>query len=580
MSVITYNENSFFKNGKEHRILCGAMHYFRIPREYWRDRLEKLRQCGFNTVETYVCWNLHEPEEGVFDFTGNLDLAAYIDEAKDVGLDVYLRPGPYICAEWEFGGLPYWLHKYPLMSLRCYDETYLSKVTPYLEKVLEIASPRMAEKGGNIVMMQVENEYGSYGNDKKYLEWIKNKYIERGATCLLCTSDGPSYWMLKGGALDGVLATVNFGSNPEEAFRVLKEFRPNQPAMCSEFWCGWFEHWGEARHTRPAEDVADNYERLLELGGSINFYMFHGGTNFGFMNGSNHQDEYAPTVTSYDYYAPLSEAGDMTECYFKLREVNEKHFGTLPALTVKNTEKKAYGALRLQHFASLTDNLENISEKICSSAPKYIEDIGQDYGYTLYRTHIKGPFYNQPLYLHGMKDRALVYLDGKLLGVIENGYKADELILNDESNAEHVLEILTENMGRVNYGMHVGDRKGLNKVMLDSQHLFGWEIYPLNMRSLEKLTPAPADGKSGFYKGSLHIDGTPCDTFLRPDGFTHGFICVNGINIGRYHNQRGPQKTLFVPAPFLKEGENEILIFETDNVTSGEIIFTDTYDLG
>jgi len=579
MSVLTYNKNSFLKNGKEHRILSGAMHYFRIPRAYWRDRLEKLRQCGFNTVETYVCWNLHEPEEGVFDFTGNLDLAAYIDEAKDVGLDVYLRPGPYICAEWEFGGLPYWLHKYPEMSLRCYDETYLKKVTPYLEKVLEIASPRMAEKGGNIIMMQVENEYGSYGNDKHYLEWVQKKYIECGATCLLCTSDGPSYWMLKGGAIDGTLATVNFGSNPEGAFKTLNEIRPEQPPMCSEFWCGWFEHWGEDRHCRPADDVVDNYDRLLSLGGSINFYMFHGGTNFGFMNGANHQEEYAPTVTSYDYYAPLSEAGDITECYLKLREVNEKHFGALPPLTVQNTVKNDYGTVKLTPCGSLAENLDNISKRIVSAAPKYMEDIGQDYGYTLYRTVIKGPFYQQPLTLHGMRDRAIVYLDGKRIGVIENGYKADNIILNDDSNSEHVLEILTENMGRVNYGMRVGDKKGLNKVMLDAQHLFGWEIYPLDMRILDKLS-GKGCGAPGFYKGILNIEGSPCDTFLRPEGFSHGCICVNGHNIGRYYNERGPQKTLFVPAPFLKDGENEILIFETDNVIDAQVTFTDTYDLG
>ena len=541
--------------------------------------MEKLRQCGFNTVETYVCWNLHEPEEGVFDFTGNLDLAAYIDEAKDVGLDVYLRPGPYICAEWEFGGLPYWLHNYPKMSLRCYDELYLEKVSPYLEKVLEIAAPRMAENGGNIIMMQVENEYGSYGNDKQYLEWVQNKYIECGATCLLCTSDGPSYWMLKGGAIDGTLATVNFGSNPEGAFKVLKEIRPEQPPMCSEFWCGWFEHWGEDRHVRSADDVADNYDRLLSLGGSINFYMFHGGTNFGFMNGANHQEEYQPTVTSYDYYAPLTEAGDITECYLKLREVNEKHFGALPPLTVQNTVKKAYGTVKLAPCGSLADNLDNISKKIVSAAPKYMEDIGQDYGYTLYRTVINGPFYQQPLTLHGMRDRAIIYLDGKRIGVIENGYKADNILLNDDSSSEHILEILTENMGRVNYGMHVGDKKGLNKVMLDLQHLFGWEIYPLNMRNLDKLS-GDSCSVPGFYKGALNIEGTPCDTFLCPEGFSHGFICVNGNNIGRYYNERGPQKTLFVPAPFLKEGENEILIFETDNVIDAQVTFTDTYDLG
>ncbi len=579
MSVLTFDSTSFYKNGVKHRILSGAMHYFRIPREYWKDRLEKLRQCGFNTVETYVCWNLHEPEEGVFDFTGNLDLGAYIDVAKEVGLDVYLRPGPYICAEWEFGGLPYWLHKYPNISLRCYDKLYLKKVTPYLEKVFDIARPRMAENGGNIIMMQIENEYGSYGNDKKYLNWVKEKYIEYGATCLLCTSDGPSYWMLKGGAVDNVLATVNFGSNPEGAFATLKEFRSEQPPMCSEFWCGWFEHWGDQRHARSADDVADNYDRLLKQGGSINFYMFHGGTNFGFMNGANHQEKYEPTVTSYDYYAPLSEAGDLTECYYKLREVNEKHFGTLPPLTVRNTVKKAYGALEMHSCGDLWNNLDTISRKISSASPKYMEDIGQDYGYTLYRTVIKGPFYNQPLTMPGMRDRAIVYLDGKRIGLVENGYAFDDIRLDDHSNGLYSLDILTENMGRVNYGMNVGDKKGLNKVMLDLQHLFDWEIYPLDMRDLNNLenngTSLPA-----FFKGELVIDDEPCDTFLKPSGFSHGFITVNGKNIGRYYNERGPQKTLYVPAPFLKKGKNEIVVFETDSVCDGMIEFTDTYDLG
>ena len=579
MSVLTFGNDKFYKNGKEHRILSGAMHYFRIPREYWRDRLEKLRQCGFNTVETYVCWNLHQPEEDVFDFTGNLDLGAYIDEAKAVGLDVYLRPGPYICAEWEFGGLPYWLHNYPKMSLRCYDVNYLEKVDVYLGKIFEIARPRMAENGGNIVMMQVENEYGSYGNDKKYLNWIKEKYIEYGASCLLCTSDGPSYWMLKGGTVDDLLTTVNFGSNPEGSFEVLKQFRAEQPLMCSEFWCGWFDHWGEDRHERSADDVADNYDRLLKLGGNINFYMFHGGTNFGFLNGANHQEKYEPTETSYDYFAPLTEAGDLTECYYKLREVNEKHFGTLPPLTVKNSVKKAYGAVKLECCGDIWSNTNTITRPIYSPAPKYMEDIGQDYGYTLYSTKIKGPFYNQPLSMPGIRDRAIVYFDRQCIGRAENGYKADNILLNDSSDTVHTLDILTENMGRVNYGPRVGDKKGLNKVMLNLQHLFDWEIYPFDMRELCNLVNE-GDKLPAFFKGTLEIGYTPCDTFLRPSGFTHGFITVNGINIGRFHNERGPQKTLYVPAPFLKQGKNEIIVFETDCVTDCTVEFTDTHDLG
>ena len=580
MSVITYDSERFYKNGKPHVIRSGAMHYFRIPREYWHDRLEKLYQCGFNTVETYVCWNAHEKKEGVFDFSGMLDLGAYIDEAKKTGLDVIIRPGPYICAEWEFGGLPSWLNSVPGLKLRCDNPQYLGKVRTFFEKLFEILSPRMAERGGNIIMLQVENEYGSYGNDKEYTGKLRDMVIELGATCLLTTSDGPSAWHLAGGSVEGTLTTVNFGSNPEGNFAILKEFRNDVPLMCSEFWCGWFDHWGDKHHSRDAGDVADCYDRILSMGGSVNFYMFHGGTNFGFFNGANDEGaDYQPTLTSYDYFAPLTESGDLTECYYRLREVNEKHFGPLQPLTVTDTPKKAYGSFKPAKAGTLFGSVDKLCDPICSKVPPSVDEIGQDFGYTLYRTEITGPCEGQTLFLDGMRDRALVYLNGRFAGLIECGYKADEVKITLGHGEKMKIDVLVENMGRVNYGPKLGDSKGIGVPRISLQHLFGWKTYPLTEELLCMLD-TDCGGFPALYRGTLEITGKVCDTFIYPEGFRHGFIRINGFNIGRYYTDRGPQKTLYVPAPILKSGENVIEVFETDGIGIGIITFTDKHDLG
>ena len=584
MGILTYKDTQFYLDGKPFTVISGAMHYFRIPREYWHDRLLKLKECGFNTVETYTCWNLHERREGEFDFSGNLDLAAYIEEASNLGLNVILRPGPYICAEWEFGGLPSWLLSYENMSLRCYDEAFLSKLRRYYGELLPRIRPYLAANGGNIFMLQIENEYGSYGNDKKYMQAIVDIYRENDMDCLLFTSDGPTFTMLQGGSMEGYLCVGNFGSKPKENYETMKAFRENQPFMCGEYWCGWFDHWGEDHHVRPADEIVSDVEDFMEIGASFNFYMFHGGTNFGFTNGANYAEKFDPTITSYDYNAPLNEAGDRTETYYRIRQTIGKYV-PLPPLTAKDSKKAAYGKVKLTESAPLFENLSNLAAPVHVAAPKFMEDIGQDFGYTLYRTTVHGASDGWGLGIDKVHDRAQIFVDGEKKTTIER-WKRDSyntgLGLPLAKGESVSLDILCENMGRVNYGNKILDRKGIKGVRFGQQYHFDWDMYPLTMDDLSSLEFKKAENLTApaFYRGYLNIEGNPCDTFLRLDGFTKGFVKVNGINIGRYFNPAGPQKTLYVPAPFLKQGKNEIIVFESDSITDPTVEFTAVHELG
>ena len=584
MGIITYNDKSFLMDGKEYTIVSGAMHYFRIPRAYWHDRLNKLKQGGFNTVETYTCWNLHEPREGEFDFSGMLDLGAYIDEAAKLGLNVILRPGPYICSEWEFGGLPAWLLSYENIALRCMDERFLSKVRRYYHALFDhIGQHRLATHGGNVVMVQIENEYGSYGDDKDYLRAVVDIYKECGVDCTLFTSDGTCDWMLSGGTLPEYLCVANFGSHPEENFAELQKFRRGQPNMCGEYWCGWFDHWYEEHHVREAEELAGLHRDMLASGASLNFYMFHGGTNFGFMNGANHGGKYEPTITSYDYNALLSESGDMTPAYYAVRKINEEFFGELPPLTCKNSEKKAYGKVELTEKAFVLDTLEAISTPVKTAEPKFMEQIGQGYGFTLYSTTVKGPITDQMLDFDCVHDRAIVYVNGEKKGWYERSRHQDNIRIDLRTGEEIKLDILVENMGRINYGPMIRDRKGMTGIRFGQRNHYGWQMYPLEMKDLSGVKYEKCDGgveKSSFLRGVLNIEGEPKDTFIRLDGFHHGFVMVNGFNLGRYYNDAGPQKTLYCPAPMLKTGENEILVFETDSSDRNVIEFVDVPELG
>jgi len=569
-------------------ILSGTVHYFRVPREYWYDRLLKLKECGFNTVETYTCWNLHEPREGEFCFSDGLDLGAFLETAKSLGLYVILRPGPYICAEWEFGGLPAWLLSYDNLPLRCYDERFLSKVRRYYKELLDIARPYLASNGGNVIMLQVENEYGSYGDDKDYLRAIAEIYRENGMDCLYFTSDGTCYSMLTGGTLDGCLAVANFGADPKLRFPNLKEFRPDQPLMCGEFWCGWFDHWYEEHHERKPEDVVAALRSFFEMGASFNMYMFHGGTNFGFTNGSNYDNgRLQPTVTSYDYCAPLSEAGDRTPLYYGLRALFEEFLGKLSPMTATESKKAAYGKVKLTEQADLFENLDRISSPIRSAAPKSMEELGQNFGYTLYRSVVTGPREERPIILNEVHDRAQIFADGAFCKTYERCLPLpdDQLATLSLGYGEQVqLDILVENMGRINYGPKMKDRKGLTGVRFGPFYHFGWEMYCLPMEDLSglkfKASEKLPEKRPTFFRGTLRIEGAPADTFVALDGFTKGFITVNGHNLGRYFNTAGPQRTLYVPAPFLKEGENEVIVFESDVTDRLSVEFFDKPDLG
>ena len=589
MGILTYRGSQFYLDGKPFTILSGTLHYFRIPKAYWKDRLLKLKECGFNTVETYTCWNLHEPREGVFDFSDGLDVAEFIRNAQELGLNIIFRPGPYICAEWEFGGLPAWLLTYKDMNIRCNDEVFLSKVRRYYKALLEQVRPYFASNGGNIFMLQIENEYGSYGNDKTYLAKIAKIYRENDVDCLFFTSDGASASFQKG-SMDGYLSVANFGSKPEYKLGILRGLRPDQPLMCGEYWCGWFDHWFEEHHVRPAEEILSDIAEFVRLNASFNFYMFHGGTNFGFTSGANYGEKYEPTVTSYDYNAPLSEAGDRTETYYKLREMIEREYGKLPPMTASDSKKASYGQVSLTEYAIRFDNLERISTPVETAAPKYMEDLGQNFGYTLYRTKLTGPCDDWQMRIDRVHDRAQIFLDGNFRAVFERwdpaGQERADIRVPLAADQTVEMDILVENMGRVNYGTKLWDQKGIHGVRFGLQHQFGWTSYPLPMEDLSGLEFLPiSEDQNGFdqpvfLKGTLEIRDDPRDTFLLPEGFTKGFVMVNGHNLGRYFNPAGPQKTLYVPAPFLKKGENEILVFESDATDRCVVTFTDTPILG
>lgn len=574
-------------DGEPYQILSGAIHYFRVPPAYWEDRLRKLKACGFNTVETYTCWNLHERKEGQFDFDGMLDLEKFIETAEKLDLNVIIRPGPYICAEWDFGGLPSWLLSYPNMAVRCDDPQYLAKVTPYYKQLFDRIRPHLCTNGGSVIMMQVENEYGSYGDDSNYVRKVSKLYTDNGIDCLLFTSDGTSRWMLSGGTLPELLAVANFGSKPKERKEIMKAFKPDQPFMCGEFWCGWFEHWYEEHKAHKPQEIGRMVQEFFDIGGSFNFYMFHGGTNFAFTNGANYdikQNLYQPTVTSYDYCAPLSEAGDVTETYFVIREIIEKNTGKkAPALDISDTPKAAYGEVTADASADLLENIKNLASPIHTAYPQTMEQLGQDFGYIVYSTHIKGPIEPLPLIFTHLHDRAHIFVGGKLVGIRERGRRMDEVTVEVAAGETLALDILVENMGRINYGPKLFDQKGIvGGIRLGQRYHFGWDHYCLPMEDLSALdwkAATPSD-RPTFYKGTLTINDTPKDTFVRLQGFTKGFVTVNGHNLGRYFNPAGPTKTLFLPAPFLQKGKNEFIIFESDKCTCPTITLEDTPDLG
>ena len=574
MPTFNIQDNDFVLDGQPFRILSGAMHYFRVPRAYWDDRLYKARAMGLNTIETYVAWNLHEPRPGEFHFEDDLDIAAFIQAAAQHDLKVIVRPGPFICSEWDFGGLPVWLLKDPELRVRCVYPPYLQAVDRFFNALLPRIAPLQLTRGGPVIMVQVENEYGSYGDDKVYLAHLRDGLRRNGIDVLLFTSDGESGRTLHAGTLEGIHATVNFGFRPERAFRNLRTFQPKGPLMCTEFWDGWFDHWGFPHQVRSAAHMANLYDRMLKAGASVNLYMWHGGTNFGFMNGANHiLNKYLPDITSYDYDAPLSESGDLTKKYHALRRIIGK-YAPLPDLPLPAPSPKlVLGPVPVTEGLPLWDALPSLASPIRRPSPEPMEALDQAYGFILYRTHLRGP-QSGDLSIQELHDRAQVFLDGRPLGVLERNKPGGKLKLDVPPGGAR-LDILVENMGRINFGSRLMDRKGiLGGILLGWRFIFDWEIYCLPLDDLSRVAHLPVTGPlagPAFYRAAFTVD-QPLDTFLALPGWTKGVAWVNGFNLGRYW-KIGPQKTLYVPAPVLRQGTNELVLFELHGTKNMKVEF-------
>ena len=570
-------KESFELNGKPYVIRCGEMHFARIPKTEWRQRLKMAKAMGLNTVCAYLFWNIHEKQQDQFSWTGQSDAAEFCKIAKEEGLYVILRPGPYACAEWDFGGFPWWLLKDKTMQLRTQHAYYLERAKNYLMEVGKVLAPLQISKGGNIIMVQVENEYGSYGEDKVYMNILKSYLLEAGFDVPLFHCDGPS--QLKADHPEGLFAVVNFGSNPAANFKALREVQPTGPLMCGEYYPGWFDSWGRPHHKGDTQRVLNELKYMLDNNASFSIYMAHGGTTFGTYSGAN-SPPYLPQTTSYDYDAPIDEAGNATPKFHQIRKLFSNYLQegeTLPEIPAAEKILKV-GAIQFSAFAALQKNLP---AAVISDRPKLMEDMNQDFGALLYQTTLKKGK-KARLQFKEIHDYALVYLDKKLIGTIDRR-KSNYSLEIPERKKDAGLEILVEATGRVNYGEAMLDRKGIhgpvNLIINNlSVELKNWKNYAIRLG--EHNIPViykPFNGQkaeAGFYKGNFSV-GQPENTYLDLSKWKKGLVWINGHCLGRFW-EIGPTQTMLVPGSWLKQGKNEVIVFDLFGTEHPVMESTDT----
>lgn len=568
--TVAVSNGHFVLDGKPVQLISGEMHYPRIPRPYWRDRLLKAKAMGLNSVTVYAFWNVHEPHPGQWDFSGQFDVAQFIRDAQEAGLYVVLRPGPYVCGEWSFGGYPNWLLKDPSIHVRTTDPRFMASARDYMNHLGQQLKPLLWTNGGPIIAVQVENEYGSFGKDKAYLEAIKQMDINAGfGGVVMYTGDGPGLW---NGTLPELPAAIDIGpGDAVNGFRQLLKFRPNSQLMyAAEFYPGWFDQWGKPHATgAPMAEQIKDLSWILSHGYSVSLYMFHGGTDWGFMNGANASGtNFEPQTTSYDYSAPLDEAGDPTPHYYALRDLFAKYQTSVKLPPVpQSTPLISVAPFTLTRSASLWENLPAPRK---SENPLHFEDFEMETGYMLYRTRLQGPVQGV-LDIGGARDYAVVYVDGRKVATLDRRLGQHQVNL-DITGKSAQLDILVEDTGRINYGhLFPDDRKGLIfPVTLNGKKLQGWENYPLRMAE-----PQAAHWKSGetagpaFHRGTFTLNKVG-DTYLDVSALGKGLLWVNGHAIGRIWNI-GPQQSDYVPGCWLHKGRNTVTVFDLEDEHNPEI---------
>ena len=561
--TFSIGDKDFLLDGKRFQIRCGEIHAARVPREYWRHRLQMCKAMGMNTVCAYLFWNYHERTPGEFTWSGQADVAEFCRLAQEEGLWVILRPGPYACAEWDGGGLPWWLLKHEDIALRSRDERFIEAARRYLNEVGRVLGPLQITQGGPILMVQAENEYGFYGNDVGYMGLIRDALLKAGFEVPLFACN-PT-WKLKEGFRDDLFPVVNFGTDPKEGFRQLREVLPAGPLMCGEFYPGWFDTWGSPHHLGKESYLRD-LKYMLKVGASFSIYMAHGGTTFGLWAGADRP--FKPDTSSYDYDAPISEAGWTTKKFYDTRELMSRYL--LPGESIPEPPERnpvmSFDAVTLEEFASL---FENLPDPNLDKNPRHMEAYDQGSGCILYRTTVPAGG-AASLQADAVHDFGWVFLDGRLVDVFDRRSRKYKINLPPR-DAAATLDILVYAMGHINFGKEIHDRKGINSPVMLAGHgmtpaaLEGWKIYnlPLNERMLDNLTFSDAgpDTKGpGFWRGEVEITN-PADTFLDMRSWGKGVLWINGHCLGRFWNI-GPTQTMYVPGPWLKKGANQIIVLD------------------